>query len=236
MRQRWYDATLQRFVSRDPLRSSNRYAYVHNRPTSFIDPSGLAELYIYNEVLPSGGVVMVNGQTGADYVVAELSRLSGYNISRDPSTGLLSWNPNVAGPPLSATTRNLLDSIRNSTVKDKYGKNRYSIYLTQNRNCGDYRGNFTHSFDPRFIAWGQAIKNGVGSEWLIHELAEGWVGSLAGGSDYTPTHRQIITNYDNAVLNELSPGLVRLPDRPGTSTIYYNQFNVDFGTIPPVRR
>jgi RHS repeat-associated protein len=41
MRQRWYDPTLQRFISRDPLRSANRYAYCLNNPTNYVDPSGL---------------------------------------------------------------------------------------------------------------------------------------------------------------------------------------------------
>lgn len=31
---------LQRFISRDPMRSGNRYTYVRNRPTCDVDPSG----------------------------------------------------------------------------------------------------------------------------------------------------------------------------------------------------
>lgn len=44
LRARWYDATLGRFTSRDPLRDyyePNLYYYVDNRPTLLIDPSGL---------------------------------------------------------------------------------------------------------------------------------------------------------------------------------------------------
>jgi RHS repeat-associated protein len=40
MRQRWYDPTIGRFASRDPLQSVNRYAYTGN-PIRFSDPSGL---------------------------------------------------------------------------------------------------------------------------------------------------------------------------------------------------
>lgn len=43
MRQRWYDPTLQRFISRDPIGLDggvNLYAYVSNSPTNRIDPMG----------------------------------------------------------------------------------------------------------------------------------------------------------------------------------------------------
>lgn len=41
MRARWYDSSVQRFISRDPLRSKNRYEYAGNSPVNFIDPTGL---------------------------------------------------------------------------------------------------------------------------------------------------------------------------------------------------
>ena len=40
MRQRWYDPTLQRFISRDPLHSENRYSYAANNPSRFVDATG----------------------------------------------------------------------------------------------------------------------------------------------------------------------------------------------------
>jgi len=40
MRQRWYDPTTQRFISRDPIRSVNPYLYVSNQPVNAVDPSG----------------------------------------------------------------------------------------------------------------------------------------------------------------------------------------------------
>jgi RHS repeat-associated protein len=43
-RQRWYDRTLQRFISRDLLRSANRYAYCNNSPCDLVDPTGLAPI------------------------------------------------------------------------------------------------------------------------------------------------------------------------------------------------
>lgn len=53
MRQRWYDPNLQRFISRDKLRNSNRYAYAQNKPTTLIDPSGLDPVFVG----PGGNVI-----------------------------------------------------------------------------------------------------------------------------------------------------------------------------------
>lgn len=46
MRNRWYDSSTQRFISRDPIglaAGANLYAYVSNNPTTRIDPLGLSE-------------------------------------------------------------------------------------------------------------------------------------------------------------------------------------------------
>jgi RHS repeat-associated protein len=56
-RARYYDARLQRFISEDPVAfragSTNLYAYVHNSPTRFTDPSGKWAFL----VLPMAGCV-----------------------------------------------------------------------------------------------------------------------------------------------------------------------------------
>ena len=41
MRQRHYDPTLARFLSRDRVANLNRYIYADNRPVSLVDPNGL---------------------------------------------------------------------------------------------------------------------------------------------------------------------------------------------------
>ena len=51
MRQRWYDPMLQRFLSRDPLRTVNRYWYAWNNPVRFVDPSGLKIYVASSDVL-----------------------------------------------------------------------------------------------------------------------------------------------------------------------------------------
>jgi len=40
MRQRWYDAGLQRFIGRDPIMASNLFMYVGNRPSVLTDEYG----------------------------------------------------------------------------------------------------------------------------------------------------------------------------------------------------
>lgn len=41
MRQRWYDSSTQRFISRDQLLGVNRYAYAISRPVNYVDTDGL---------------------------------------------------------------------------------------------------------------------------------------------------------------------------------------------------
>ena len=51
-RQRWYDATLQRWISRDPLGSINRYVCCGNQPTAYVDPMGLLPAFPYHPQAP----------------------------------------------------------------------------------------------------------------------------------------------------------------------------------------
>ena len=41
LRARYYDPSIGRFLSQDPLPGGNLYAYVGNSPVNFTDPSGL---------------------------------------------------------------------------------------------------------------------------------------------------------------------------------------------------
>ena len=50
MRNRWYDAGLGRFLSRDVLEDLNRYSYCYNNPISWVDLDGLAPTNPYDRV------------------------------------------------------------------------------------------------------------------------------------------------------------------------------------------
>jgi hypothetical protein len=67
MRQRWYDATLQRFISRDLIKKPNRYYYASDNPVSIIDPSGTDVVTAEYELNP--------GNTG-DYSTDDFSSIN----------------------------------------------------------------------------------------------------------------------------------------------------------------
>ena len=75
---RYYHPGLQRFISEDPLEvaagDTNLYVYVDNRPTDFVDPTGLYA--IVDDVLFSvgGGVVGLIGQGVGDWDIRKYSR------------------------------------------------------------------------------------------------------------------------------------------------------------------
>jgi RHS repeat-associated protein len=98
LRARYYNPTLQRFMSQDPLRSGggdvNLFAYAHNNPTTFSDPSGM-----YGIVGGIGGLGSVSGGIGEDplwNVIGGVNALfglsgsveGGFNIDLTPLLGL----------------------------------------------------------------------------------------------------------------------------------------------------
>lgn len=67
---RYYDPTVGRFISEDPMRffsDINFYRYVFNSPVNFIDPLGLDCTCTYHQA--TGSIRCVDNQTG--HVVAE---------------------------------------------------------------------------------------------------------------------------------------------------------------------
>jgi RHS repeat-associated protein len=55
MRQRWYDSSIQRWISRDPVRAVNRYIYSNNNPSRLEDPMGLTPNSGGSGCVPPGG-------------------------------------------------------------------------------------------------------------------------------------------------------------------------------------
>jgi len=101
-RARYYDPKVGRFVSEDPIGflggDVNLYAYVRNRPSGWVDPSGLSSLVYYpatNQLYVQSG----SGQT--------LNTYSAYNNAASNSGGAWAagtynfswWNPHPGNGP-----------------------------------------------------------------------------------------------------------------------------------------
>ena len=75
MRQRWYDAQLGRFISRDPIGfrgGLNAFAYVGNNPTNRVDPDGLAPVPPVGPFIGGIGGVVVGGYFIAKYATEKI--------------------------------------------------------------------------------------------------------------------------------------------------------------------
>ena len=83
LRARYYDGTVGRFISQDPLLAfTNRYSYSLNSPLRFIDPSGLAgePVTSFNEPDNTGGFDFLNLSTrfsGLSLLARQFGRLAG---------------------------------------------------------------------------------------------------------------------------------------------------------------
>ncbi|MBE6912597.1 MAG: RHS repeat-associated core domain-containing protein [Ruminococcaceae bacterium] len=54
LRARYYDPTIGRFISEDPIRDGlNWYAYCNNNPVMYVDPSGLERVFMWTDIFAS---------------------------------------------------------------------------------------------------------------------------------------------------------------------------------------
>ena len=75
---RWYDPSLGRFMTEDPIRDGlNWYVYANNNPLKFVDPTGLMNVYVDN----------VNGDPVVDYPGRDLKAETNVVETRDSSEG-----------------------------------------------------------------------------------------------------------------------------------------------------
>jgi RHS repeat-associated protein len=89
------------FLPVDP-QNFNRYSYVQNNPLKYIDPSGKDLTFIGAD---------------ADYMVAELMRLTGLTLVRDPKTGKVTID-NTKKTKTKGTSTHLLNRVV-QMIKDK---------------------------------------------------------------------------------------------------------------------
>ena len=80
MRQRWYDPTLGRFLSQDPIGFAgglNQYGYVGGNPTNYVDPMGL-DFYLYR---PGSFIATGSGAAGIPGMWVHYSNLAETDVA-----------------------------------------------------------------------------------------------------------------------------------------------------------
>ena len=129
MRARYYDPSIGRFISKDPIGWAgglNLYGYTGNNPVNFVDPAGLMS-FIFNA---GGHVPIVPGFASG-----------GYNISSekvDPYTSNASW---VANDPIAeAVVGSMADIGVNAGIADLSGTGGKCAGGTINIGVGRYSG------------------------------------------------------------------------------------------------
>ena len=102
-RARYYSPELQRFISEDPIGlrgGKNKYVYVYNRPTMFIDPTGL--LCVYSQ--GTGNLICTNDVTGQQYLSCDGYAGNGTGLNNpaaqnQPNVGPLPQGDYTVGDP-----------------------------------------------------------------------------------------------------------------------------------------
>jgi len=148
---RYHSSVQGRFTGSDPGKfipanpqSMNRYSYVQNNPLKFIDPNG-RDLYLTG--------------SDADYIVAELERITGLKLQRDSLTGKVTIVPgsqrNMNGTSTWFANR-LARVIGDSraVVQIKTGRSQpktiFDSYEAQQLDVDDYDA--FRKADPKFAA------------------------------------------------------------------------------------
>jgi RHS repeat-associated protein len=170
MRQRWYDAGLGRFVSRDPIARSSVYAYVGNAPTVYLDPLGL-RMVVYNW----------GGDKSMQLFQQYLEQATGYKLRLTPVKGSKqpAFEVDIADegtcpcPGTSHTARMLLKQIINSNYTAGYDL----AYGESSIDFGKWAGWRDSHRQGIDLADMEAVNaygpRGIGG--LLHELAEGYI-------------------------------------------------------------
>jgi len=122
MRARYYDPAVGRFISEDPIgfdgEDVNLYGYVLNNPVIFVDPMGLASLWIGGSLI--GAVVEKGGNAGKGWAV-DSSLGTGVYLTKGTSKGLAA----SVGGELGLYT----GSIEGNTTVTTFGLGNFSIGL-----------------------------------------------------------------------------------------------------------
>ena len=163
MRQRWYDPTLQRFISRDPIGlrgGANLYGYCLGRPHSAVDPMGLSF-----RVLGPADL--------ANQLLYQLEQFSGLQLSFD-SNRQLRIDGGIGSSAAAQFIRKLVCSKHVTTVRvvDRTPAGGPGSYFT-----GPDTFQHLSPGDLNHLRW---LDVGVAAGALFHELGEAYSRSLHG--------------------------------------------------------
>jgi len=222
---RWYDASIGRFLSVDPLyqetqslepddlksfvadpRKLASYAYAANNPLSFVDPDGQD----FEAVGPR-----------ADEFVEMVSQKSGLQLQRDAETGKITVDPDgLMDPTVSPTLQNLVERIiydPNKLVRiTAMGKPDSDLLVdTFNANAGINPARTVHMLDFREVG---KVSPHLATVFLSHVLAEYYQAArprgrppAQGNAAFNPAHRHA-ERVEAQVASELT-GEALFPNR-----------------------
>jgi RHS repeat-associated protein len=225
MRDRWYDPTLQRFLSRDRGSTTNSYIYTANSPAEFIDPFGLdLVVYVYgsNPKPLQMFLSYLSQATGIDFTATRIG--TGPYDSDKYRIAL----PDVVPPDCwcgtSGSARQLLSQIINSSVTTRVDL----LWNDPAVDVGMYAGQSLTGNQQIDMADAQAIQDvspphGIGA--VLHELNEaytyfkalssgqGKVGFGNGRYPFRGAHGQGI-QAENRYYSDIGQGGCRRSDDP----------------------
>jgi RHS repeat-associated protein len=161
-RERWYDSSLGRWLSPDPIGFQgglNYYGFVNANPINGVDPSGL-KLVITSDP----------GSSARDGLIDYLNQRSGLNLSKD--NGLITASGTGAGPnkAIAILLQKLIDD--DSEVYEIRARN-----LSIKTCVGGFGGEGLQQIDYGDIMKVARVNQGFADGLLGHELTELWRGT-----------------------------------------------------------
>ncbi len=223
LRTRYYDPSIGRFIQRDteagiledPL-SLNRYTYVENNPTTWVDPTGRIA---WIPVLIGIGAVVNGVGNMIEYSQENQGNTDGWGYAKAFGIGAFSG---AVGTGVALWSKNLAAGNATAAVLE----NSIELAMKENRNLSDWG---EAALDVATSVGATRFANGIakkliplkGTEWLTKSGRYGlgsWWGGYAGKNTWRYYGREVVENILNwglgwgareAIMRTLNPGAVK---------------------------